>query len=85
MASPDSANVVLCSFAMQVLHDLCQHVTVSKPTTLEEDTASLQQAQDLALQDKHWMLALQFRIGKKQLLQSCLWQYDVQQLSHAVS
>ena len=65
---------------MQVLHHVCQQVLASKPTTLVEDSASLQQAQDLEVQDQHHILALQFRIGKKELLQSCLWQYDPQQL-----
>lgn len=65
---------------IQVVYHLCQQVLASKPTTLEEDTASLQQAQDLEVRDAHHILALQFRIGKKELLQSCLWQYDPQQL-----
>jgi len=65
---------------MQVLYHVCQQVIASKPTTLGEDIASLQQAQDLEVQDQHHILALQFRIGKKELLQSCLWQYDPQQL-----
>ena len=65
---------------MQVLYHVCQQVIASKPTTLVEDIASLQQAQDLEVQDQHHILALQFRIGKKELLHSCLWQYDPQQL-----
>ena len=65
---------------IQVVYHLCQQVIASKPTTLEEDIASLQQAQDLEVRDEHHILALQFRIGKKELLQSCLWQYDPQQL-----
>jgi len=65
---------------MQVLYHVCQQIVASKPTTLVEDIASLQQAQDLQVQDQHHILALQFRIGKKELLQSCLWQYDPQQL-----
>ncbi len=65
---------------VQVLYHVCQQVLASKPTTLVEDIASLQQAQDLEVRDQHHILALQFRIGKKELLQSCLWQYDPQQL-----
>ena len=34
-------------------------------------------------QDERLILALQVRIGKKQLLKSCLWQYDPQQLADA--
>lgn len=68
------------SASIQVVYHLCQQVLASKPTTLEEDIASLQQAQDLEVRDAHHILALQFRIGKKELLQSCLWQYDPQQL-----
>ncbi|KAL0038391.1 hypothetical protein WJX77_004597 [Trebouxia sp. C0004] len=64
----------------QVLYHVCQQVIASKPTTLVEDIASLQQAQDLEVQDQHFILALQLRIGKKELLQSCLWQYDPEQL-----
>ena len=65
---------------IQVVYHFCQQVLASKPTTLVEDIASLQQAQDLEVREEHDILALQFRIGKKELLQSCLWQYDPQQL-----
>ena len=54
---------------MQVLYHVCQQVVASKPTTLVEDVASVQQAQVLQVQDQHHILALQFRIGKKELLQ----------------
>ncbi len=70
-----------CCFVMQVVYHLCQHLTASKPTTLEDDIESLQHMQNIRLQNEHHTLALQFRIGKKQLLQSCLWQYNPQQLS----
>ena len=65
---------------MQVLYHVCQQIAASNPmrcTTPVEDIASLQQAQDLEVQDQHHILALQFRVGKKELLQSCLWQYDI--------
>ena len=66
---------------MQALYQFCQDTLSSKATTLEADIADLQSLQDSAPQDERHMLALQFRIGKKQLLKSCLWQYDPQQLA----
>ena len=79
----DKLQVITSKHAvMQVLYHVCQQVVASKPTTLVEEIASLQQAQDLQVQDQHHILALQLRIGEKELLQSCLWQYDPQQLGN---
>ena len=69
----------ICS-CMQALYQFCQDTLSSKVTTLEADIAELQSTQDSAPRNERHMLALQFRIGKKQLLKSCLWQYDPQQL-----
>ena len=62
-----------------MLHQLCNDLLGSKPTTLESDMASLEKLKSGQSHKVHAMLALKFRIGKKQLLQSCVWQYDPQQ------
>ncbi|KAL0024826.1 hypothetical protein WJX79_002354 [Trebouxia sp. C0005] len=64
----------------QVLHGFCSHVIASKPTTLEADKKQLEQVgASIANKDKS-RLALQYRITKKKLLQSCVWQYDPAQM-----
>lgn len=63
---------------LQILHQLCNHLLAAKPTTLENDIALLDQLKSSQSCTLHAVLALQFRVGKKQLLQSCLWQYDPQ-------
>ena len=65
---------------MQALHQFCHHIIGSKATTIEEDMARLDSIGEGQEHDERHRLALQFRIGKKQLLKSCLWQYDPQQL-----
>ena len=69
--------ILLC--CLQILHQLCEHLSAVRPSTLEDDVALLQQLQSAQSRDVHAVLALQFRISKKQLLQACLWQHDPQQ------
>ena len=60
-------------------------VSRSKPTTLAEDQVALQELQSSQEDKRRLVLARQFVIGKKQLLQSCIWQYapgPVTALSH---
>ncbi len=58
---------------LQVLHKFCSFVLNSKPTTVKADQAELEQ---LNRQDsdetRRKVLALQYRIGKKKILQSCI-------------
>ena len=61
---------------LQILHALCQKLLAMKPTSLEADVAYLQQLETAWPHMERERLAAQFRIGKKKLLHSCLWQYD---------
>lgn len=81
--APHSPQTQTKKRVLQALYQFCQHILSSKPTTLEADIARLQSMRDEESQDERHILALQFRIGKKQLLRSCLWQYDPQQLADA--
>ena len=58
-----------------MLHEVCLQVSKSKPTTLAEDQLALQELQSSQENNRRLILALQFVIGKKQLVQSCIWQY----------
>ena len=60
---------------LQVLHQVCLDISASKPTTLTDDKLMLQELQASQRPNPRQLLALQFVIGKKQLLQSCVWQY----------
>jgi hypothetical protein len=64
-----------------VLHGFCSHVIASKPTTLEADKKQLEQLGASTANNDKSRLALQYRITKKELLQSCVWQYDPAQMA----
>lgn len=66
---------------LQVLHEFCSDVLAAKPTTLEADLQLLEQLPNSTDSSDRQRLALQFRIGKKTLLKSCIWQYDPTQLT----
>lgn len=61
--------------ALQMLHAVCVQISASKPTTLSDDVLALQELQGQEDANRRQVLALQFVIAKKQLLQSCSWQY----------
>lgn len=66
---------------LQVLHDFCSEILASKPTSIEADLQLLEALNSSAGSGDRQRLALQFRIGKKALLKSCIWQYDPAQLA----
>ncbi len=66
---------------LQVLHGFCSHVIASKPTTLEADKKQLEQVRAGTASNDKLQLAVQYRITKKELLQSCVWQYDPAQMA----
>ena len=66
---------------LQVLHEVCSNILASMPTTLEADLQLLEQLPSSTGSSDRQRLALQFRIGKKALLKSCIWQYDPTQLT----
>ncbi|DBB01977.1 TPA: hypothetical protein ACH3X1_000563 [Trebouxia sp. C0004] len=65
----------------QVLHGFCSHIIALKPTTLEADKKQLEQLGAGTASNDKSRLALQYRITKKELLQSCVWQYDPSQMA----
>lgn len=65
----------------QVLHGFCSHVIASKPTTLEADKKQLEQGGAGTASNDKLQLAVQYRITKKELLHSCVWQYDPAQMA----
>ncbi len=66
---------------MQVLHGFCSQVIASKPTSLEADKKQLGAMSDSTASDDRLRLALQYRLEKKKMLQSCVWQYDPAQMA----
>ena len=68
-------------WCLQVLHGFCSHVTALKPTTLEADRKQLEQVGAGTASNDKSRLALQYRITQKELLQSCVWQYDPAQMA----
>lgn len=59
----------------QALHKFCSHVLNSKPTSVKADQTELQELQKQNSdtdQSRRKVLALQYRIGKKKILQSCI-------------
>ena len=69
-------SVFSVAIGLQVLHEFCSHTIASKPTTLEADLQLLEQLPSSTGSSDRQRLALQFRIGKKALLRSCIGQYD---------
>ena len=65
---------------MQVLQDFCNEAIASKPTTIEADIKQFKALQGDASASERLKMALQFRISTKQLLHTCLWQYDPTQV-----
>lgn len=59
----------------QVLHNFCSFVLKSKPTSVKADEAELSELsknQPLSQNETRRLLAIQFRYGKKKILQSCI-------------
>lgn len=75
-----SVAVNLC-FGLQVLHGFCSDILASKPTSLEADQQLLEKLPAGANTVHRQQMALQFRIGKKVLLKSCIWRYDPAQVA----
>ncbi|KAL3138842.1 hypothetical protein ABBQ32_005675 [Trebouxia sp. C0010 RCD-2024] len=60
---------------MPVLHNFCSFVLKSKPTSVKADEAELSELsknQPLSQNETRRLLAIQFRYGKKKILQSCI-------------
>ena len=66
---------------LQVLYGVCSHLLALKSTTLEADQQLLEQLSQSTGSTERQRLALQFRIGKKTLLKSCIQQYDLAHLA----
>lgn len=73
--------VTVFVYLLQVLHGFCSHVIASKPTTLEADKKQLEQGGAGTASNDKLQLAVQYRITKKELLHSCVWQYDPAQMA----
>ena len=74
-------SVLSVAAGLQVLYEFCSRILASKPTTLEADLQLLEQLPSSTGSSDRQRLALQFRIGKKALLKSCIWQYDPTQMT----
>lgn len=61
---------------LQVLFDFCTHALSSKATTIKQDRAELKTLHAGDEQVERKRLAVQFRIGKKLILQSCVKQHS---------
>ena len=61
---------------MQVLFDFCTETLSSKPTTIKQDRAELKKLRPGDKRDERKRLAIQYRIGKKLILQSCSRQHS---------
>ena len=66
---------------MQILQDFCNAAIASKPTSLETDIKQFKLLQADPKASDRSKMALQFRISTKQLLHTCVWQYDPSQAS----
>lgn len=63
------------SFLLQVVYEFCSFVLDSKPTSVTADEAELsklKRATPTTQQEERQLLAIQYRIGKKKILQSCI-------------
>lgn len=71
--APDLSCVVW--HLLQVLHHFCSFVLKSKPTSVKADEAELSELskhQLMSQNEARQLLAIQFRYGKKKILQSCI-------------
>lgn len=66
----------MTAVVMQVLYDFCTHTLSRKPTTIKQDRAELKTLRLGNKRDERKRLAIQFRIGKKLILQSCVRQHS---------
>ena len=60
---------------LQVLQNFCKFVLKSKPTTVKADEAQLSELQKhkpTSQNEERQLLAIQYRFGKKKILQSCI-------------
>ena len=60
---------------LQVLHEFCSFVLKSKPTSVKADEAEISKLETLkptTQTEQRRLLAIQYRFGKKKILQSCI-------------
>lgn len=66
---------------LQVLHEFCSFVLKSKPTSVKADEAELSKLKTLkptTQTEQRRLLAIQYRFGKKKILQSCIRKHQKQ-------
>ena len=63
------------SHFLQVLHNFCSFVLKSKPTSVKADEAEISNLKNLKPtmeSEQRQLLAIEYRFGKKKILQSCV-------------
>ena len=67
---------------LQVLYQFCNQTLNSKPTTIKQDRIELKKLKQGDKRDERKRLAIQFRIGKKLILQSCIRRHTEENRIH---